>query len=79
MPKSAARSSRLPAAGTAYARFVAEMKTRIGAARLSVVRSVNRELIRLTWDIGRGIVEKQAVEGWGRSGLPEVLADSSQF
>lgn len=72
MPKPAAR---LPVASSAYARFVAELKARIGAARLSAARSVNRELILLYWDIGRGIVEKQAIEGWGESVVERLAAD----
>jgi predicted nuclease of restriction endonuclease-like (RecB) superfamily len=75
MPKSAVRSSRLSSASSAYARFVAELKARIGAARLSAARSVNRELILLYWDIGRGIVEKQAAEGWGESVVERLAAD----
>lgn len=75
MPKPVARPSRLPAASSAYARFVAELKNRIAAARLSAARSVNRELILLYWDIGRAIVEKQATEGWGKSVVERLAAD----
>ena len=47
-----------------YAAFLTEVKSRIHSARLNAGRAVNRELILLYWDIGRGIVEKQTVEGW---------------
>jgi hypothetical protein len=50
-----------------YATFVADLKARIQSARISAARAVNRDLILLYWDIGRGIVEKQAAHGWGES------------
>ena len=39
--------------------------------------SVNRELTRLYWDIGREILERQEQAGWGQSVL-ERLADDLQ-
>ena len=56
-------------------RVAGPLKTRIESARLSAARSVNRELILLYWDIGRGIVEKQTVEGWGESVVERLAAD----
>lgn len=58
-----------------YVAFVAELKSRIASARSSAARVVNRELILLYWDIGRGIVEKQQVLGWGESVVEMVSAD----
>ena len=55
--------------------MVAELKARIVSARLSAVRSVNRDLILLYWDIGRAIVEKQETEGWGESVVERLAAD----
>ena len=75
MPKPSARSSQLPSASSAYARFLAELKTRIVSARLSAARAVNGELILLYWDIGRAIVEKQETEGWGQSVVEKLAAD----
>ena len=63
------------AANPDYARFVSELKARVEAARLSAARSVNRDLILLYWDIGRGIVEKQRTLGWGESVVEIVAAD----
>lgn len=48
-----------------YRTFVVELKERILSARISAGRAVNRELILLYWDIGRGIVERQKALGWG--------------
>jgi predicted nuclease of restriction endonuclease-like (RecB) superfamily len=58
-----------------YAAWVGELKTRIRSARVSAARSVNRELILLYWDIGRGIVEKQEQLGWGRSVVDRLAVD----
>ena len=51
-----------------YRQFIEELKTRVVSARISAARAVNRDFILLYWDIGRGIVEKQKVLGWGRVG-----------
>jgi len=42
-----------------YRAFLTEVKDRIQSARIVAGRAVNRELVMLYWDIGRGIVEKQ--------------------
>jgi len=59
----------------AYQRFIEELKGRILSARVSAARAVNRDLILLYWDIGRGIVEKQQTLGWGDSIVEMVSAD----
>jgi predicted nuclease of restriction endonuclease-like (RecB) superfamily len=63
-----------------YSAFLTDVKSRIQTARLAAGRAVNRELVLLYWDIGRGIVEKQSVQGWGES-VVERLADdlSTEF
>ncbi|MBI4803322.1 MAG: DUF1016 domain-containing protein [Elusimicrobia bacterium] len=58
-----------------YRRFIEDLKARVISARISAVRAVNRDLILLYWDIGRGIVEKQQVLGWGDSVVEMVAAD----
>lgn len=58
-----------------YLRFVAELKSRIHAARMSAARAVNRDLIFLYWDIGRGIVERQEKFGWGESVIDRLSQD----
>lgn len=45
--------------GTEYIKFLDEIKSRIVTARIQAIRSVNKELIKLYWDIGRTIVERQ--------------------
>jgi predicted nuclease of restriction endonuclease-like (RecB) superfamily len=58
-----------------YAAFLAGLKDRILRARTAVARTINRDLIILYWDIGRGIVEKQQTAGWGQSVVERLAAD----
>lgn len=58
-----------------YASFLTEVKGRIQTARLQAGRAVNRELVMLYWDIGRGIVERQKVLGWGDAVVERFAAD----
>jgi predicted nuclease of restriction endonuclease-like (RecB) superfamily len=58
-----------------YTGFLTEVKGRIQTARLQAGRAVNRELVMLYWDIGRGIVEKQQTAGWGDSVVERLAAD----
>ena len=60
-----------------YAAFVADLKVRIRSARISAAQAVNRDLILLYWDVGRAILEKQAVHGWGDS-IVETLSKDLQ-
>lgn len=58
-----------------YPAFLAALKDRIIHARISAARAVNRELLLLYWDIGRGIVEKQRTAGWGDAVVERLSAD----
>jgi predicted nuclease of restriction endonuclease-like (RecB) superfamily len=58
-----------------YMAFFTEVKGRIQTARLQAGRAVNRELVMLYWDIGRGIVEKQQVAGWGEKVVERLSSD----
>ncbi len=60
-----------------YSAFLAEIRTRIQAAHLFVTRGVNREMILLYWDVGRGIAQKQVALGWGQS-VVEMLSRDLQ-
>jgi predicted nuclease of restriction endonuclease-like (RecB) superfamily len=61
-----------------YRDFITGLKNRVVSAQLSAARAVNRELILLYWDIGRGIVEKQRLLGWGEAVVEIVAADLRQ-
>ncbi|MEO1785352.1 PDDEXK nuclease domain-containing protein [Thermodesulfobium sp. 4217-1] len=43
------------------------MKSRILSSQYEALKAVNKELIKLYWDIGKSIVEKQKQYGWGKS------------
>ena len=58
-----------------YPAFLAALKERIVVARTSAARAVNRDLVLLYWDIGRCIVEKQQVAGWGDAVVERLAAD----
>ena len=58
-----------------YATLVAELKDRIRSAQVRATRSVNRELIKLYWDIGKAIVERQKRLGWGKSVVVKLAGD----
>lgn len=58
-----------------YPAFLAALKERILHARTTAARAVNRELALLYWDIGRAIVEKQQLLGWGESVIDRLSAD----
>ena len=58
-----------------YRQFIEDLKTRVISARISAARAGNRDLILLYWDIGRGIVGKQQVLGWGDAVVEMVAAD----
>ena len=48
-----------------YAETLAELKRRIQEGQLKAITSVNKELIRLYWTIGKIIIERQEGNGWG--------------
>lgn len=58
-----------------YAAWLCEMKARVRSAHISAARAVNRDMILLYWDIGRGIVEKQKEQGWGKSVVERLSQD----
>jgi predicted nuclease of restriction endonuclease-like (RecB) superfamily len=58
-----------------YRKFIEELKARVTAARFTAARHVNRDMILLYWDIGRGIVEKQQMLGWGESVIDRISGD----
>lgn len=52
--------------------LLAELKARIQVAQTRAVLAVNTELVRLYWDIGRMIDERQQREGWGAAVIPRL-------
>ena len=62
-------------AGKEYIKFLNEIKSRIITARIQAIRSVNKELIKLYWDIGKNIVERQKQFGWGKGVVEQLSRD----
>ncbi|MBI2298177.1 MAG: DUF1016 domain-containing protein [Armatimonadetes bacterium] len=58
--------------------FLAELKEHIGTAQVRAAVSVNRELVQLYWQIGRGILERQEQLGWGAAVIDRLSADLRQ-
>jgi len=58
-----------------YADLLKEIKTRIQQAQTRAIFSVNAELIRLYWDIGRMIDDRQRREGWGAAVIPRLARE----
>ena len=48
-----------------YYELLNDLKARIQGAQLKAALSVNQELIRLYWEIGKEIVDRQKSGGWG--------------
>lgn len=49
-----------------YAAWLTDLKGRIRAAQQRAALAVNTELLRLYWQIGREILDRQAEQGWGK-------------
>ncbi len=58
-----------------FADLLGEVKLRIQTAQTQAMFSVNAELIRLYWDIGRMIENRQQREGWGASVIPRLSTE----
>jgi predicted nuclease of restriction endonuclease-like (RecB) superfamily len=58
-----------------YQTFLKEIKGKILEAQYNALKAVNLELIKLNWDIGKSIVEKQEQLGWGKSVVENLSKD----
>ncbi len=58
-----------------YEEFLIDLKAHIHSAQIKAATSVNRELIELYWEIGKGIVERQEKAGWGDFVLDRLSRD----
>lgn len=64
-----------PHASSFYQDFLVKIKERIRSAQYEAFKAVNQELVNLYWDIGRIIVERQDIEGWGKAVVKQLAAD----
>ena len=58
-----------------YGTLLNQIKVRVQAAQYAALKSVNRELVGLYWDIGILIVARQKAEGWGKSVVERLASD----
>ena len=68
-------SASAPSLPSGFADLLGEVKLRIQTAQTRAMFSVNAELVRLYWDIGRMIEDRQQREGWGASVIPRLSAE----
>ena len=61
-----------------YVSFLNTVKAKILSARIQAYRGLNRELIKLYWDLGKTIVERQKQHSWGQS-VVEKLANDLKY
>lgn len=73
--KKAPTSKNANALPKGYKEFVARLKNKIKTSQIKAATSVNRELIRLYWDIGKDIVERQEKDGWGSKTIEKIASD----
>jgi len=60
---------------TAYKNFVKAIKEKVYQAQYQALKAVNKELIKLYWEIGNAIIEKQEQHGWGKSIIENLSKD----
>jgi len=58
-----------------YAEFLQDLKARIQQAQIRAALAVNRELVLLYWNIGREILQKQQLLGWGAKVVERLSKD----
>lgn len=58
-----------------YPQFLADVKARIAAARTRTILAVNSQLIKLYWEIGHEILDRERREGWGAKVIDRLAAD----
>lgn len=57
--------------------FIADIKAQIKSAQYRALQKVNTEQVKLYWNIGKTILERQQQFGWGKS-IVEILAAELQ-
>jgi hypothetical protein len=77
MPRKQTNSDRVNRADVPvdYPLLLANIKQRIRTAQVRATFSANAELIRLYWDIGRTIAQRQRYKGWGSGVIPRLARD----
>ena len=58
-----------------YGTLLADIKQRVRAAQYAALKVVNEELIKMNWDIGKMITERQKGATWGKSVVEKISLD----
>src|ERR1700674_5256917 len=58
-----------------YDDLLRDLKERIRTAQVRAALAVNRELVRLYWQIGRDILIRQQEQGWGAKVIDRLARD----
>ncbi len=58
-----------------YGAWLMEVKARVHAAQQRAALAVNQELLGLYWQLGRDILERQNLEGWGAKVVDRLAHD----
>jgi len=58
-----------------YKAFLSQIKEKIYTAQYEALKRLNKTLLRLYWEIGKEIVEKQNVHGWGKAIVVNLSKD----
>lgn len=58
-----------------YSDLLARLKDRVRQTQFRAARAANTEVMRLYWSIGREILDRQSVDGWGSKVVDRLAAD----
>ncbi|MBN2528321.1 MAG: DUF1016 family protein [Deltaproteobacteria bacterium] len=75
MPTTSKQKAGLTERPAGYADWLKTLKSRIHVAQQRAALQVNTELIQLYFEIGRDILDRQDVEGWGAGVVAQIALD----
>ncbi len=75
MSKKPIKPETLAATAGSYASLLADIKQRIRTAQVRTAMAGNASMLRLYWEIGSVLAERQKKEGWGAGVLPRLATD----
>ena len=58
-----------------YCDLITALKAKVHSAQIKAALKINEELIRLYWDIGKLITERQQVSNWGDNIIQQIAQD----
>ena len=68
-------TAQLLSAPDGYSEWLKELKARIRSVQQKAVLAANSEMLALYWQIGRDILQRQKVQGWGAKVVDRLSAD----